>query len=293
MRRFVAILTLCALHATAALAAELAHLQSYRWNVDHKEFGGFSGFEIGPNGHDIWAVSDGGYFIQSRLKRDESGKITGVETFRPLVLKFPNGRQVHSYRDDAEGLAVAEDGSFAVSFEGIHRVWGYEAPGENAKEMGAHPDFKSLQNNSALETLAFDPFGNLLALPERSGLLTRPFPVYRRQPNGTWDTPFSVRRDPPFLPVGGDFGPDGRFYLLERHLNGFLGFQTRIRRFDYAADGFSNETLLLETRSGKHDNLEGIGLWQDDQGRTRITMISDDNFRAFQRTEIVEYAVTE
>lgn len=40
-----------------------------------------------------------------------------------------------------------------------------------------------------------------------------------------------------------------------------------------------------------HDNLEGISVWQDPDGRIRLTMISDDNFMVFQRTEIVEYAV--
>lgn len=281
------------LSAPGVAAGEWVHLQSFRWSNDHDNFGGFSGFEIDANGLDFWAVSDAGYFVKSRLQRGPDGAITGVESFQPLVLKFPNGRQVHSYLDDAEGLAVDSDGRIAVSFEGVHRVWGYEAPGQNAIELGAHPDFKSLQNNSALETLAFDPMGNLLTLPERSGVLTRPFPVYRRTPAGVWDNPFSIRRDPPFLPVGGDFGPDGRFYLLERHLNGFLGFQSRVRRFDYDENGFSGETELFATRSGLHDNLEGIAMWQDEQGRLRMTMISDDNFRAFQRTEIVEYVYVE
>ena len=291
--RFIALVLALSSVFSNASASEWQLLQEFRWKERHEKFGGFSGFEIDRNGLDFWAVSDGGYFVKSRLARDDSGQITGVESFNPLILKFPNGRQVHSFLDDAEGLAVSDDGQIAVSFEGVHRIWGYSAPGENATEMGAHPDFAGLQNNSALETLAFDPAGNLLTLPERSGLLTRPFPVYRRTPEGRWDQPFAIRREPPFLPVGGDFGPDGRFYLLERHLNGFLGFQTRVRRFDYDADGFSNEVTVIETRSGVHDNLEGISIWRDANGRLRMTMISDDNFRAFQRTEFVEYVWVE
>ena len=291
--RYLALMLAIAFLPVQSMAGEWQLLQEFRWKERHEKFGGFSGFEIDRNGLDFWAVSDGGYFVKSRLARDDSGQITGVESFNPLILKFPNGRQVHSFLDDAEGLAVSDDGQIAVSFEGVHRIWGYSAPGENATEMGAHPDFAGLQNNSALETLAFDPAGNLLTLPERSGLLTRPFPVYRRTPEGRWDQPFAIRREPPFLPVGGDFGPDGRFYLLERHLNGFLGFQTRVRRFDYGADGFSNEVTVIETRSGVHDNLAGISIWRDANGRLRMTMISDDNFRAFQRTEFVEYVWVE
>ena len=34
-------------------------------------------------------------------------------------------------------------------------------------------------------------------------------------------------------------------------------------------------------------------VWRDDLGRIRLTMVSDDNFRFFQRTEFVEYALDE
>ena len=35
--------------------------------------------------------------------------------------------------------------------------------------------------------------------------------------------------------------------------------------------------------------MEGISVWRDAAGRTRVTLISDDNFFALQRTVIVEY----
>ncbi|MDA1155104.1 MAG: esterase-like activity of phytase family protein, partial [Proteobacteria bacterium] len=53
-----------------------------------------------------------------------------------------------------------------------------------------------------------------------------------------------------------------------------------------------SEEVLLETRLRTHDNLEGISVWQDEQG-LRMTLISDDNYRALQRTEIVEYRLTD
>lgn len=86
-----------------------------------------------------------------------------------------------------------------------------------------------------------------------------------------------------------DFGPDGRLYLLERALRG-LFFATRVRRFEIAEGArVVSEETLLETAAGTHDNLEGISVWRDGAGDIRITMISDDNFRFLQRTEIVEY----
>ena len=76
--------------------------------------------------------------------------------------------------------------------------------------------------------------------------------------------------------------------MLERDFLG-IGFRSRVRRFDLTG---GNEQVLLETRLRAHDNLEGISVWQDEQG-LRMTLISDDNFRAFQRTEIVEYRLTD
>ncbi len=94
-----------------------------------------------------------------------------------------------------------------------------------------------------------------------------------------------------FSAVVVDFGPDNLLYLLERTVTA-LGFSTRVRRFDLAAIDLGEETLLT-TWPSYHDNLEGISLWQDASGATRVTMISDDNFQTIQRNEIVEYILQE
>ena len=54
----------------------------------------------------------------------------------------------------------------------------------------------------------------------------------------------------------------------------------------------SDEETLLETSLFTHDNLEGLSVWRDG-GTLVMTMISDDNFRGVQRTEIVEYLLTD
>jgi hypothetical protein len=149
------------------------------------------------------------------------------------------------------------------------------------------PAFVPLQNNASLEALAVDADGELYTIPERSGLATLPFPVYRLK-DGVWDQPFDIPRRGAFLISGADIGPDGRLYVVERDFLG-IGFRSRVRRFDLTG---GNEELLLETSVRQHDNLEGISVWQDDTG-LRLTLISDDNYRAFQRTEIVEYRLTD
>ena len=90
-----------------------------------------------------------------------------------------------------------------------------------------------------------------------------------------------------FRAVAADFGPDGRFYLLERRFRLPLRFATRLRRFR-PGDWGAGE-VLLQTPLGQHDNLEALSVRRDARGRLRATMVSDDNFLPFQRTEIVEY----
>ncbi len=268
-------------------------LASYRWAADLPGFGGFSGLKVDADGSGFITVSDGGIVGQGGFERaDDSGTITGISGYTFGPLKTSKGEPTKGYTNDAEGLALRPDGSLVVSFEGFHRIMTYETPDASAVWHKHNKAFNDLQNNSGLEVLAYDSDGVLYAIPERSGVLTRPFPVYRFK-DFEWDQPFGIPRQPPFLPVGGDFGPDGKFYLLERHLSGIFGFQSRVRRFEISDTGVSNEQVLFETSPGTHDNLEGISVWRDPAGDIRITMISDDNFRAFQRTEFVEYRVTE
>jgi hypothetical protein len=253
-----------------------------------RDFGGFSGLELSADGSRFIAITDRARIASGRIERDE-GKITAITDVEFQPLRDDNGQAMIGARAaDSEGLALGSDGQTYISFEGRHRVWRYSRPGAEAALLPIPEAFKGLQLNSGLEALAIGPDGTLFTLPERSGHLERPFPVFRYR-NGRWDRPFSLPRRGKFLPVGADFGPDGRFYLLERHFAGPLGFLTRIRSFALGDAGFADERILLTTYVGTHDNLEGISVWQDSSGSLRITMISDNNFSIFQITEFVEY----
>lgn len=263
------------------------YLGSYTWSLPVAGFGGFSGLEVSADGNTFISITDNGGIIEGRFDRS-GGMISGVRAGRLHALKNTEGGHLRKSRTDSEGLAVRHDGRIFVSFEAIHRVWTYANPTSRAAWLPRDPAFKALQNNSSLEALAIDENGALYTLPERSGQMPRPFPVYRFY-GGKWTQPFSIPRRGAFLVVGADFGPDGRFYLLERHFSGIFGFQTRVRSFLIAGNRIGDERAVLETSTGTHDNLEGIAVWRDATGVIRLTMISDDNFRVFQVTEFVEY----
>jgi hypothetical protein len=286
MHRRPAALILALFAALPAIAAD--YLGSFTWADGDRAFGGFSGIELSSGGLTFLAITDSADITAARITRD-GDTITGIDRGPLLRLRSSQGEPLTGTNADAEGLAVGPDGTIYVSFEGNHRVSAFSAPDAPATLLPRPDAFRALQNNSGLEALAIDVAGDLYAIPERSGATTRPFPVWRYR-GGVWTQAFTLPRRPPHLPVAADFGPDGRLYLLERHFTG-LAFQSRVRVFTITDDAILQEQTLIDTPPGRHDNLEGLSVWQDSAGRIRLTMISDDNFSFFQRTELVEYAL--
>lgn len=287
-----ALTLLLALHTSAGAGGSAGFLGAFTWTSPDKAMGGMSAIEVMPDGNSFVALSDRGRWTKGTLTRDAEGRITSLRASPAALLMGQAQAPLKKARADSEGLAIGTDGTVYVSFEGVARVLRYariDGPADNLPRPEA---FRRMQTNSSLEALAIDSNGWLYTLPERSGRENRPFPVWRFR-NGAWDQPFAIPRQGGFLPVGADFGPDGRLYLLEREFRGLLGFASRVRRFTLNGDRIDGGETLMQTPPGRHDNLEGISVWRDAEGAIRLTMISDDNFRFFQRTEIVEYRVAD
>lgn len=259
----------------------------FSWSLEGENFGGFSGLEVDASGTGFTAITDRGRIVSGQFER-HNGAISGVDAGALVPLHDVRGRVLKSPRTDSEGLALSPDGSFYVSFEGIHRVWHFQSP-QQAAPLAKHLRFNTFRPNAGLETLAIAPDGTLYAIPERSGRADWPFDIYRYR-NGAWDIPFALPRAAGMLPVGADFGPDGRFYVLEREFTG-IGFRSQVRRMSLDDTRLSGLEVVLRTRVGQFDNLEGLSVWRDAEGNTRLTMISDDNFRFFQKTEIIEFSL--
>ncbi|PZX19020.1 hypothetical protein LX81_00715 [Palleronia aestuarii] len=260
----------------------------YTWRLEDPNFGGFSGLDIAANGIDFTAISDRSSIVSGRLLR-EDGHIVGAKIGPILPLLNTDGTPMTTAFGDSEGLAVTPDGRIYVSFEHRARVWSYETPGGKPSPLPRPRDFNGLGSNSSLEALAIDADGALYTMPEVWRDREAEFPIWRFR-NGRWTRPYMVPKRDSFRPVGADFDDRGRLYILERYFSG-LGFASRVRRFTLGSEGIETEETLLESRTGQHDNLEGVSVWRDGDGGLRVTMISDDNFRFFQRTEFVEYSV--
>ncbi|MCO4848639.1 MAG: esterase-like activity of phytase family protein [Yoonia sp.] len=264
------------------LSAGSNDFSQFRWTNADDRFGGLSGLDISDDGTSFTAIGDRGIFVTGQIVRGVDGHISSITNTVVKPLLPPRG----SKTPDSEGIAIGAGGDIYVSVEAKHRILAFDSLDARPRTLPRHPDFVGMQANSSLEALAIDADGTLYTIPERSGRATRPFPVYRFK-DGDWDIPFSIPRRGHFLVAGADIGPDGRLYILERHFTG-LGFQSRVRRFDMSG---GSEVTLIETTNRTHDNLEGISVWTSPTG-LRMTLISDDNFKVFQRTELVEYAIS-
>ncbi|MEX0284173.1 MAG: esterase-like activity of phytase family protein [Paracoccaceae bacterium] len=263
-------------------------LGTYAWEDAAPWFGGFSSIDLLPNGQDFVATTDRGSLVFGRLDRD-GDQITSVSAQKRFELVRGKDDPLAGQRGDAEGITLTKDGGVCVSFEYTHRVGCFATPDSDPVVYADIPAFSEPHPNSVLESLAIDPQGRLVVIPENAPSLDHDFPVFRWQ-NGTWQAVFDIPRIGGFLPVGADFGPDGRLYVLEREF-GSIGFRSRVRSWDVSRDRADAEIVHLETFYLVHSNLEGLSVWRDDMGRTRLTMISDDNFLDLLRTEIVEYVL--
>jgi hypothetical protein len=257
--------------------------------LDAPWFGGWSGIEMAAEGSQMTVINDRGQMVLAALRRRD-GQITGVAVQSVIQLGAPNGGQLRKRDSDSEGLAIADDGNAYISFEHRHRIMQVDLASGRTFGQIRLPFHDTLGSNSGIEALAMSSDGTLFAIPEQPAEDGGPFPVYAYA-NGVWLTSAYVPQRGPFVPVGADFDPMGRLWLLERAVTP-LGFRSRIRLF--VIDPVTpREYTVLTTVPSRFDNLEGISVWQDDRGQLRVTMVSDDNFLRLLRTQIVEFSVIE
>lgn len=290
-RRSFLALGLSALLAPACAVATQARAQVLgRLTLSHPDprFGGFSGLHLAANGRDALVMGDRGILVAIELSRDANGQLSDAKVLSIRDLPGRQGRALAGPERDSEGLAVGPDGSLFVSFEGARggRIWRYPADLGAPSVIPTSPDFARLGRNSGLESLALDPVGRLLAMPEDYD--GDAYPLWRRESDG-WRILGTLPKLGAYRPVALDHDDEGNLWLLERRFTFAMLFSSRLSRIELGPKLRRHD--YWQSPLGAFGNLEGLSMGRDAQGALRATMVADNNNLKLVRSELVEVVI--
>ncbi len=267
-----------------------------------RDFGGWSGMVVSPDGNRITLISDVGSWLTATLERRD-GKVVGLgdATLGPLVGE--DGQPLGSDKDmaDAESLTEFPDGSLAIGFERHHRVLHYPASADGRlpllnrpSRIDAPPGIAAADPNEGLEAMTVMPDGALLAfdeyLPDGKG---HDIGWVFARPGGAPIRTLKLDQTDAFKPTDIKILPDGDYLLLQRRFNAVAGAGARLSVVSAAAVAgdapIADRELGQITNDMTVDNFECLGIWRDGQGKARAIVVSDDNFSILQRTLLLEF----
>ncbi|MFL5099971.1 MAG: esterase-like activity of phytase family protein [Xanthobacteraceae bacterium] len=269
----------------------------------YKEFGGISAIRVRPDGAHFLALTDQGRWLRGRLTYDGM-RPTGIADAEMAPILGADGRPLAARRwYDTESIAE-DDGIVYVGIERVHQIvrLDYAKHGLLARgqPIPVPPGFKQLPSNGSIEALEFVPkglplAGTLIAISERgydeAGNL-KAFLIGGPSP-GT----FAVKRSDDFDISDCALLLPGELLILERRYSLWRGVALRIRRIPLASikpgalvDG---PVVVLADMGYEIDNMEGLSVHRTAAGDTVLTLISDDNFSAIQRTILLQFTLVE
>jgi hypothetical protein len=273
----------------------------------YQPFGGVSALHMEPDGAHFIAATDNGSWLRGRIVYKD-GKPDGIADTEMAPILGADGRPLAARKwYDVESLTES-GGYFYIGIERVNRIVrfnlrrdGLSARGE---EVAVPPDFKFFTYNKSLECLASPPKGSplagrLIAVTERSldkNGNHRSY-VLAGSAGGTKIVRFAVKRSDDFDISDCAILPPGDLLLLERSFSFAKGVAMRIRSVPLSAikEGalIDGSTLIRADLAFQIDNMEGIGVHRNAQGETILTLVSDDNFSAIQRTLLLQFALVQ
>ena len=289
-------------------------------SASDRAFGGYSGLEVAPDGKSFIAVSDAGTWLAGAFVY--SGKrLAGVNGARIGPLRSLANRSLSRARDrDAEAIRLIsgsfQNGIALISFERNERVGLFPIVKNTiaGPKRYLRPPHR-LKRNKGLESVAVirrrgkgkggkgkdgklkggkSDRGDVIAFAERS------LDGNGHHRGWIWAKARGTPQPVALTNVGGFDITDavatgnGDLIVLERRFRWSEGVKMRVRRIKSklvkAGAVLNGQTLVRADLRYQIDNMEGMALHTDAQGRTILTLISDNNFNALlQRTLVLQF----
>src|SRR5216684_1562369 len=222
----------------------------------YQHFGGISAIRVAPDGAHFIALTDKGWWFRGRIV---------YEATRP------------------SGIADAEMAPIL---------------GADGRPLAA--GLRSLPPNRGIEALVFVPkglplAGTLIAISERG--LDKAGNIRGFLIGGASPGDFAVRRSSNYDVTDAALLPGGDVVLLERRFSWSSGLAVRMRRIplgEIKPDAVVDGPVLFDVDLGYEiDNMEGLSVHRSAGGEVVLTLISDDNFSAVQRTLLLQFTLAE
>ncbi len=282
----------------------LGSVELTRTLVADLPLGGLSALAWDQDESRLYALSDHGDLFHLRPHFD-NGTLVRVEALTAFALRDRRGRVLEGRRADAEGLALQRanngktgDSLLAVSFERHPRIVRFRPDGRYVEQLELPADLHDISRyadpNKALEALTWLPGLGFLSAPERPLAGTGDGTISLFALDGrSWRYPLLATPNASLVDM--QALPDGSLLTLERgHGLMFLPIVISLRHTWVTADNtgqrlpVSTIAILDSSQGWSVDNFEGLS---HHQGLT-FFMVSDDNFKALQKTLLVYFELT-
>ena len=270
----------------------LKFLGGWELRSDNADFGGISALVALKDGRFL-GVSDAGALIGFGLTNND-------RIDRPFIAALPGafGKSL-TYEDrDSEGIAYdPASGKLWVSYEFRHAIRRFPPSLSRVDGLVRPVTMRSWPKNSGAEALVRLNDGRFLAFAE-GGPDDGIYPAIQFSGDpvetGTTQYPFRYRPTQGYRITDASQLTDGRLLLLERRIGFPEGFTAKLLVLDPAKivrDAIvSAEVIATLAPPLLVDNMEGLAITQE-QGRTVLWLISDNNFNAIQRTLLMKFAL--
>jgi hypothetical protein len=269
----------------------------------NQRFGGISAIRVASDGAHFIAVSDKGWWFRGRIVYQGIRPSAVAEAEMAPILGADGQPLAARGWYDTESIAP-DGGTLYVGIERVHQIvrfnYGREGLVARGRPIAVPPALRSLPANKGVEALVFVPNGSalagtLIAISERG--LDKAGNINGFLIGGPRPGSFAVERSSDYDISDAALLPGGDLLLLERKASWTSGLAVRMRRIalgEIKPGALVDGPVLFEADLGYEiDNMEGLSVHRSPEGETVLTLISDDNFSAVQRTLLLQFTLAE